>query len=155
MAVLSPKKDKNENKNRKDYATEKWEQEVRDSIAQKKSTQTGAKLSRADQALVTSQLAKEADIRKQISTVQARLQRGTELVRSLVAANSEAVSKHLRVMAEALLNSAFGPGNFLVDERVFSVFLVSFIRVDAERMQSDIISHWPRSHMTVWASTGG
>lgn len=123
--MLAPKKDKNENKNRKDYADEKWEQEVRESIAKKKSSGPSAKLSRPDQLLVTAQMAKEAETRAHISRVQACLYRGIELVRSLVASNSEAVSKHLRVMAEALLNSAFGPGSFLVDERVLPVFLVS------------------------------
>lgn len=114
-----------ENKNRKDYATEKWEEEIREAVAKKKATRPGAKLSKQDQALVNAQMAKEAEIRTQITTTQASLRRGVELVRSLVAANSEAVSKHLRIMSDCLLASVFGPGSFLVDDRVFPVFLVS------------------------------
>lgn len=57
--------------------------------------------------------------------MQASLWRGVELIRCLVASNPEAVAKHLRVMAECMLASVFGRGSFLVDERVFKVFLVS------------------------------
>lgn len=142
-----------ENKNRKDYATEKWEEEIREAVAKKKSTQPGAKLSKADQALVTAQMGKEADTRKRISTVRASLHRGTELIRSLVASNSEAVSKHLRTMAESLLNSVFGPGSFLVDERVFTVFLVSPSATlgSGARLTGSHLRDW---HMTDSANTG-
>ena len=128
LPVLAPKKDSNENKNHKNYATEKWEQEIRDSIAKKKATQPGtqAKLSKADQALVAAQRTKESETRARIATTQARLIRGVELIRCLVASNSEAVARHLRVMAECMLASVFGPGSFLVDEKVFAVFIVCF-----------------------------
>jgi hypothetical protein len=130
--VLAPKKDGNENKNHRNYATEKWEQEVRDSIAKKKAAQPGqnAKLSKADQALVAAQKTKEAEIRQKITTTQAQLVRGVELIRCLVASNSEAVAKHLRVMAECMLASVFGRGSFLVDQSVFPVFLVSHTLIE-------------------------
>jgi hypothetical protein len=73
--VLAPKKDAVENKNRKDYATEKWEQEVRASLAKKKTAST-ANLSKADKAAVSAQLAREAAVRNQIVVVQAKLKRG-------------------------------------------------------------------------------
>jgi hypothetical protein len=123
--VLAPKKDSNENKNSKNYATEKWEQEIRDSIAAKKaSSGSTAKLSKADQALVAAQKTKEAETRTRIATTQARLLRGVELIKCLVASNSETVARHLRVMAECMLASVFGRGSFLVDKSVFRVFLV-------------------------------
>lgn len=124
--MLSTKKDAVENKNRKDYATEKWEQEVRESLAKKKAAQPGAKLSKADQAAVAAQMAKEAEVRQKISDVQARLKRGIELVSALVSSNAEAVERHVGDMAEMMLQSVFGPGSFLVDQRAFDVFVVSF-----------------------------
>ena len=51
--------------------------------------------------------------------------RGVELIKCLVASNSEHVARHLRVMAECMLASVFGRGSFLVDKSVFRVFLVS------------------------------
>ncbi|WWD10197.1 hypothetical protein V865_008331 [Kwoniella europaea PYCC6329] len=122
--VLNPKKDSGpENKNRKDYATEKWEQEIRDSLAKKKSTQIGGKLSKQDQALVTAQLAKEAEVRSQIAKVQGHLRRGVELVASLTNSLSEETSKHVDEMAKLLLASVFSAGHFLVDGRAFEVFI--------------------------------
>jgi len=123
--VLAPKKDNNENKNSKNYATEKWEQEIRDSIAAKKAAQPGTqKLSKADQALVSAQRTKEAETRTKIAITRARLVRGVELIKCLIASNSEAVARHLRVMAECMLASVFSRGSFLVDKSVFGVFLV-------------------------------
>jgi hypothetical protein len=51
--------------------------------------------------------------------------RGVELIKCLVASNSEHVARHLRVMAECMLASVFGRGSFLVDKSIFRVFLVS------------------------------
>jgi hypothetical protein len=123
--VLSAKNETVENKKRKDYATEKWEQEVREALAKKKSFNSRGKLSKADQAAVLAQLAKEADVRRQIATLQAKLSRGIELVAALVTSNAEAVGRHVGDLAKALLESAFGPGSFLVDNRAFNVFIVS------------------------------
>ncbi|WWD15877.1 hypothetical protein CI109_100301 [Kwoniella shandongensis] len=121
--VLTTKKEAVENKNRKDYATEKWEQEIRESLAKKKAANPNAKLSKQDQALVNAQLAKEAEVRAQIVKVQGQLRRGIELVAALTAASSAEVEKHVGTMAKALLDSVFGPGSFLVSTRAFDVFV--------------------------------
>ena len=122
ITVLSNKKDVTENKNRKDYATDQWEREVRQSLAKKKTSTTGT-LSKVDKAAVDAQMKKEAHIRAKVLVVQAQLQRGIELIGALVASNTEAMRKHVRDMAQLLLSSAFGPGSFLVDSRAFEVFL--------------------------------
>lgn len=122
--VLAPKKDAVENKNRKDYATEKWEQEVRESIAKKKTTSM-ASLSKADKAAVSAQLAKEAAVRDRIVVVQAKLRRGIELVSSVINSNAEAMERHAGELARMMLASVFAAGSFLVTERAFQVFLVS------------------------------
>ena len=128
--VLTPKKNAVEDKNRKDYATEKWEQEVRESLSKKKAAITGANLSKADKAAVAAQLAKEAGVRAQIVIVQARLRRGVELVSSLISSNAEAMERHLGDLARMMLESVFGPGGFLMDQRPFQVFLVRHILID-------------------------
>ncbi|WWC90100.1 uncharacterized protein L201_005033 [Kwoniella dendrophila CBS 6074] len=122
--VLNSKKDSGPvDKNRKNYATEKWEQEIRDSLAKKKSTQVGGKLSKQDQALVNAQVAKEAETRTQIVTVQGQLTRGVEFVSALTKSLSEETNKHIDEMAKLLLASVFSSGNFLVDNRAFEVFI--------------------------------
>lgn len=113
-----------ENKNRKDYATEKWEQEVRDSLVKKKAATVGGKRSKQDEALVAAQLAKESEVRARILIQQAKLKRGVELVSSIVASNAEKMQRHVDELVKLLLSSAFGAGSFLSDERPFEVFLV-------------------------------
>lgn len=98
---------------------------MREALAKKKAATPGAKLSKADQALVSAQMAKEKEVRARIGVLQAKLNRGIELVRSLIAANSEPVARQVRALADMLLGSVFGPGSFLVDARAFAVFLVS------------------------------
>ena len=125
--VLSTKKDGSENKNRKDYATDKWEQEIRETVAKKRASTTGANLSKADKALVSAQLAKEAETRKAIVATQGRLQEGVELIASLVASNTEAMRRCVGEMAALLLGTVFGPGSFFMDYRAFEVLLVSLV----------------------------
>jgi hypothetical protein len=122
VAVLAAKKDTVENKNRKDYADAKWEQEVRDSLAKKKAATSGANLSKQDKALVSAQMSKEAGVRAKMAEVQARLHRGIQLVSALVASNAEAVGSRIGEMASLMLDSVFGPGSFLVDGKAFAVF---------------------------------
>lgn len=68
-------------KNSKDYDTLKWEEELRAQLAQKKG-QT-KKLTADEQAKVKAQLAKEADIRKEVAVVEANLRRGMGIVTAL------------------------------------------------------------------------
>lgn len=121
--VLSTKKDQVENKNRKNYEDEKWEQEVREQLAKKKATTVAPNLSKQDKAAVHAQLKKEAGVRDQIASVQAHLKRGLELVAALADSHVSAVEGELGALAELLLKSVFGPGAFLVDSDAFDVFI--------------------------------
>jgi hypothetical protein len=104
--VLSQKKDTNENKNRRDYATEKWEEEIREAVAKKRAAAGNVKLSKADQAAVNAQLAREAEVRTRIAGVQARMLRGLEVVAALTASNAVRVEREVGEMAQILLASA-------------------------------------------------
>lgn len=121
--VLNTKKAEVENKNRKNYADEKWEAEVRAELAKKKATTVAKNLSKQDKALVAAQVAKEADIRQRIVLIQARLRRGLELVAALTDSRVTAVENQLGTLSNLLIKSVFGPGAFLVDSRSFEVFI--------------------------------
>jgi hypothetical protein len=65
----------------KDYDTLKWEEELRAQLA-KKSKQT-KKLTADEQAKVNAQLAKESAIRKDVSLIHTKLQRGVGIIEAL------------------------------------------------------------------------
>jgi hypothetical protein len=69
-------------KNSKDYDTYKWEQEVRTQLAQKKGTTK--KLTADEQAKVNAQLAKETEIRGNVTSAVAKLRRGIGMVTGLI-----------------------------------------------------------------------
>jgi hypothetical protein len=90
----------------KGYADAKWEAEVRQKLNAKKTQVT---LSKQDQALVNEQLQKEAEIRKRVSGIRAKLEHGLELVHSLSSANVESSvlmrHKSLRFFSERIQRS--------------------------------------------------
>jgi HEAT repeat protein len=65
-------------------ADEKWEQEVRESAAKKNAQNKPVKLSKDQQEKVTKQLAKEAEIRKEVSQISNSLTNGLQLVNSVI-----------------------------------------------------------------------
>ncbi|KAF4549025.1 eIF-2-alpha kinase activator GCN1-like protein [Elsinoe fawcettii] len=69
-------------KNSKDYDTLQWEAELREQLAKKKGA--AKKLTKDEQAKVNAQLAKESEVRKQVTGVVARIQRGAGIVQALV-----------------------------------------------------------------------
>jgi hypothetical protein len=118
MPVLNTKKPTVEDKNRKDYATEKWEREVRESQTKK------VTLSKADRLLVEAQLQKETEVRNTIADLQARLKRSLHLISSLTRADVDDFKLHLATVVNLLLGSVFGAGAFLADSSSFKVFIV-------------------------------
>ncbi|KAK3332721.1 armadillo-type protein [Cercophora scortea] len=79
--VLATKQNVVPNKNTKDYHTMKWEEELRQQLAQKKGVQK--KLTGEETAKVNAQLKKEAAIREDVRQVAAKLLRGFGIVRGL------------------------------------------------------------------------
>ncbi|KAK0732965.1 armadillo-type protein [Lasiosphaeria miniovina] len=79
--VLAKKQNVVPNKNTKDYHTLKWEEELREQLAQKKGTQK--KLTAEETAKVNAQLKKEAAIRDNVRHIAARLLRGFGVVKGL------------------------------------------------------------------------
>lgn len=121
--VLAKKADAAENKNTKNYAQDKWDREVRESIAKKKAAATNGSLSKQEQTLVNAQLKEEANIREKLQLTKNRLDRGMSFVLSLVRSKAPSVSDNLLQLATLLQKSALTSGGFLVAERGFRVYL--------------------------------
>ncbi|KAM7223050.1 translational activator GCN1 [Rhypophila decipiens] len=79
--VLAKKQNVVPNKNTKDYDTMKWEEELREQLAQKKGTQK--KLTAEETAKVNAQLKKEAGIRENVRLIAANLLRGFGVIKGL------------------------------------------------------------------------
>jgi hypothetical protein len=113
-----------ENRNRKDYQTEKWERELRESIAKKKGDPSlrTPKLTKEEQAAVDAQLAKESEIRKDVEKIRLKLTRGLDIVNALVESNSEVVEKHI-VEFMRMLNIVVQKGGPLVGDKAVNTYL--------------------------------
>ncbi|KAH7091864.1 translational activator GCN1 [Auriculariales sp. MPI-PUGE-AT-0066] len=97
----------------KDADMLRWDAELRDSLAKKKSSGAPAaltaNLSKADKALVDAQLAREQDVRARVTGVRATLERGLALLSCVVRAGVPETQPFLGVLAELML----APGGVL------------------------------------------
>jgi hypothetical protein len=123
-AVLANKKDALIEKKGKNADIEKWEAELRKSLANKK-TNTSTPMSKQDRALVDAQLAKEAQIRSRVAAVHRNLVDGLALLRSLIAAGVEDFRPHVWPMAALLLDGVLKRGSALVGQVAVDTYVVS------------------------------
>jgi len=100
--VLAKKQNVVPNKNTKDYDTLKWEEEVREQLAQK----TGAKkkLTAEETAKVNAQLKKEAEIRENVRHTAAKLLRGFGVVKGLATGPPTDASRWMGAAVKAMLD---------------------------------------------------
>ena len=82
--MLSSTKGETKPNKGRDYEISKWEEEIRKSLATKKAT--AVTLSKQQQALIQTQLEKEAKTRQHVRDICAYLTRGLHLVLSVVTA---------------------------------------------------------------------
>ncbi|CAG8500654.1 3053_t:CDS:10 [Acaulospora colombiana] len=111
-----------ENRNRKDYQTEKWEQEIREQIAKKKGHTSAPKLSKDEQASVKLQLAKESQIRKHVEETRLKLIKGLDIIEAMVDGNAEATEPHI-VELMRLLYTVVQKGGPLIGEKGVNAYL--------------------------------
>lgn len=81
-----------DDRNRKDYATDKWEQELRAELEAKRIAQNQrktVKLTREQQVLVNEQLGKEAAIRKRVEALHRDQCNGVAMIEAIVANGNE------------------------------------------------------------------
>ena len=133
LPVLANKKAEALDKKGKGYADAKWEAEVRQKLNAKSAKAT---LSKQDQALVNEQLQKEADTRKRVSGIRAKLEHGLELVHSLSSANVEEFRVHAPHIVSILLPNAFANASeALVGDKAFNAFLVRLLFSTLRRLR--------------------
>ncbi|KZV97519.1 hypothetical protein EXIGLDRAFT_703179 [Exidia glandulosa HHB12029] len=108
----------------KDADNQKWEAELRESLAAKKKTSV-ASLSKADQAIVNAQLANESDIRRRVDGVRKELEAGLELVRRVVRARKSEFLPYLGTLSALLLekDGVVAVGSVLVGRKGIDAFL--------------------------------
>ncbi|KAJ8126135.1 hypothetical protein O1611_g7503 [Lasiodiplodia mahajangana] len=119
--VLAKKSQTVPNKNTKDYDTLKWEEDLRNQLAQKKGFQK--KLTADEQAKVSAQLKKEAEIRYSIQQLEARLMRGLGIIQSLVSGPPTDASLWLGPSVTALLEAMEAGACLIVGKAAPSAYL--------------------------------
>lgn len=102
----------------------RWEASIRTSLANKKAA-TSITLSKQDQALVNTQLAKETIIRQKVESVKHGLLRGLHIVRSLASSNAHEFQSHISAVVALLLDGALKKGSILVGLDAVETYLVS------------------------------
>lgn len=121
-SVLAKKKDIVPEKG-KDRDIEKWEAELRKSLAAKKAA-ASTTLSKQDRTLVDAQLRLEAGIRKQVASVKRDLDRGLALVGDLVAAKVDEFQQYVWPIATLLLEGVLRNGAVLIGSAAVETYLV-------------------------------
>ncbi|KAK3987255.1 translational activator GCN1 [Cladorrhinum sp. PSN332] len=101
--VLAKKQNVVPSKNVKDYDTLKWEQELREQLAQKKGTQK--KLTADETAKVNAQLKKEAEIRNTVRRIAAKLLRGFGIVKGLATGPPTDATRWIGASVKATLDA--------------------------------------------------
>ncbi|KAI0813480.1 armadillo-type protein [Xylaria sp. FL0064] len=127
--VLAKKSQTVPNKNTKDYDTLKWEEDLRNQLAQKKGLQK--KLTADEQAKVNAQLKKEAEIRHSVQQVEARLMRGIGIIQSLVFGPPTDASLWLGPSVAALLGAMESGACLIVGKSAPSAYLACAEKVTA------------------------
>lgn len=107
----------------KNQDIEKWEAELRKSIATKKAT-ANTTLSKQDRALVDAQLKVESSTRKKIQRIKTEAERGFGLIRSAVNSRVVQFEQHASTLLTLLLSGALRLGTPLVGSLALDVYFV-------------------------------
>ena len=107
----------------KDHDIDKWEAELRKTIATKKAG-LSTSLSKQDRALVDAQLQKEAATRKAVQQAKRELERGLGLVQSLVAAKIDLFQAYVWPISTLLLGGVLRRGVSLAGTSALTTYLV-------------------------------
>ena len=87
----------------------------------------GASLSKQDKVLVEAQLAKESQIRSRVENIKTNLERGLQLIRSVVESNPPEFQGFVASITSLLLTGAVKHGALLVGDDVFHTYVVSIV----------------------------
>ena len=120
--VLSASKAETRPNKGKDYEIARWEEDIRKSLATKKSTPVT--LSKQQLALVQAQLERESKVRQRVQNIRSNLVRGLYFVQNLAAARVEEFQLEMSSIVSLLLKGALNRGSFLAGETAFATYLV-------------------------------
>ncbi len=108
----------------KDADLAKWDAEVRQSLAKKKSV-AAPTLSKQEQGLVQAQIEKEAKIRSRVNRIKANLDRSLQIISYLICGNIEDFQVYVSQVVTLILSSgALDKGALLVGSLAFDTYLV-------------------------------
>jgi hypothetical protein len=108
----------------KDADLAKWDAEVRQSLAKKKST-AAPTLSKQEQSLLQAQVEKETKMRSRVNRIKSGLDRGLQTVSYLASGNIEDFRAYVSQITSLLLSSgALDKGTLLVGSLAFKTFMV-------------------------------
>lgn len=107
----------------KEAELRKWEAELRKSLATKKVANV-TNLSKEDKALVDAQLAKESEIRSKVNLVKSSVERGLQIIRSIVKANVPEFHAYIPSITTLLLSGAIKHRVALVGDAAFETYVV-------------------------------
>ncbi|KAH9007605.1 ARM repeat-containing protein [Lactarius deliciosus] len=120
--VLSNKSNQSQVKG-KDADLAKWDAEVRQSLAKKKSA-AAPTLSKQEQSLVQAQIEKEAKIRSRVNRIKANLDRSLQMISYLIYGNIEGFQAYISQVVTLILSSgALDKGALLVGSLAFNTYL--------------------------------
>ncbi|KAN0130768.1 ARM repeat-containing protein [Lactarius tabidus] len=120
--VLSNKSNQAQAKG-KDADLAKWDAEVRQSLAKKKSA-AAPTLSKQEQGLVQAQIEKEAKIRSRVNSIKANLERSLQMISCLACGNIEEFQAYVSQVATLILTGgALDKGALLVGSLAFNTYL--------------------------------
>lgn len=108
-------------KGAKDYDTMKWEEELRAQLAQKKG-QT-KKLTPDEQAKVNAQLAKEAEIRREMGEIDVKLRRGVGIIQSLANGPPTDAEAWIGPAVDVLVDAINGGAGLIVGDAASIAYL--------------------------------
>ncbi|KAJ7600549.1 armadillo-type protein [Mycena floridula] len=107
----------------KNSEIEKWEADLRQSLANKKPSGSMT-LNKQQQAVFQAQLEKESQVRRHVTTVKQHLERGLQLIRSLVTANVPEFRDQLSLVLTLLFDASADRGAVLSGPLVFETYLI-------------------------------
>ena len=147
--VVSSKKTDTGPKKGKGAEIERWEADIRKSLANKKAANTTT-LSKQDQVAVQVQLEKETITRIRVAEIRNRISRGLEFVRTLVGLNIEQFRSHISVVSSLLLEGTLGRRSILVGEEAVLTFLVRSMYTILRASTDTYLRTWRNAALHGW-----
>ena len=111
----------------KDAEIAQWEAEIRKSLANKKASTT-VTLTKQQQALVNTQLAKESEVRQRVTSIKTNLDRGLHFIGSIINASVPEFRVYISTVVTLLLDGALEKGSLLSGSMALATYLVSIMR---------------------------